>query len=55
MRTQWLGCLLLVITNWQATIAADAIELTEPESDARVHTAAPTIRRTPTRRCSALP
>lgn len=36
MRTQWLGCLLLVITNWQATIAADAIELTEPESDARV-------------------
>lgn len=37
MRTQWLGCLIvIIISTWQATIAADAIELAESETDARV-------------------
>src|SRR5207249_2288478 len=36
MKPVWLGCLFVILGAWNSSLAADAIELAEPESDARV-------------------
>ena len=36
MKPLWLGCLFLISGAWQSSLAADAVELAEPESDGRV-------------------
>ena len=36
MKLRWLGCLFLISSAWQSAVWAEAIELAEPESDARV-------------------
>ena len=36
MRSIWLGCLFVVVLVTRSVVAADAIEISEPESDARI-------------------